>query len=104
MFWFTYEALDGEANKVTDVVLAKDNLTAISQIRNKGLFPTKVREVSEKEVQKNPDLLAAWKCNKSQMVPIETIFGTKSKQSYFQYLSELFGNKLIEWGKTLKGE
>ena len=104
MLWFTYEALDGQAKEVTDMLLAENNKDAISQIRDKGLFPTKVREIGKKEVQENMELLSAWKANQQQMVPIESIFKTESKQSYIEYLSETFGNKLIEWGKTLKGE
>lgn len=104
MLWYTYEALDGQAKEVTDMLLAESSKDAISQIRDKGLFPTKVREIGKKEVQENMELLSAWKANREQMVPIESIFKTKLKQSYVEYLSDLFGNKLIKWGKKLRGE
>ena len=40
---FLYEALDGQGNEVKAEIEALSNKEAISKIRNKGLFPTKVR-------------------------------------------------------------
>lgn len=77
---FNYEALNSIGEKIINGKLAAVNKEdAIQQIRDMGLFPTRVKEI----------------------VTEEKIVYT-SKQSYFQYLSELIGTKLIEWGNFLK--
>lgn len=88
MSQFIYEALDATGKEITDIVEAEDKTDAIKQIRDKGFFPTKVREIVEK---------------KSQDATIESIFNMETKQSYIEYLSGLLGNKLIAWGQALKG-
>jgi type II secretory pathway component PulF len=102
MLWFTYEALDGSANEYTDTILAEDKKDAIKQIRERSLFPTKVKEIGRREVQENPELLSAWRCNQGQMSPVESILETPT-QSYLKYLSDFWGDIFIEWGKILKG-
>ena len=42
---YKYEALDAQGNEVKDFINAYDQKSAISAIRNKGLFPTLVRTV-----------------------------------------------------------
>lgn len=73
---FDYEALNADGIDTNGVVAAKDNSDAVKKIRAMGLFPTRVREV------KHPETYS----------------------SYLEYLSEVIGDALIEWGKKLKGE
>ena len=74
---YSYKALTGDAQGTVGTVFAENNEEAISKIREMGLFPTKIVEVPE---------------------------SCSSSVSYLEYLSEVVGNKLISWGKTLKGE
>lgn len=104
MLWFVYEALDGDAKEVTDIMLADNQKDATSKIRERGQFPTRVRQIGKKEVQENTDLLSYWRCNQSKQVPLDTTyFDKKTAISYVEYLTEKLGNALIKWGEILKG-
>lgn len=72
---FMYEALEAGGGPTEGTLAAKDSKDAIQQIRDMGLFPTKVREILREEK-----------------------YG-----SYLEYLSELLGDRLIEWGNKIKG-
>ncbi len=45
---FNYEALDSQGREVKDVIEATSSRDAISKIRDKGMFPTKVKEAGKK--------------------------------------------------------
>ena len=85
---FTYIALNGNGNEISDTLAADSQRAAIKKIRDMGCFPTQVRPTSHRTSEQR----------------IEDAYGTVQKQSYIEYLSELFGNKLIAWGTKLKGE
>ena len=53
---FTYKALDAKGNEQSGTIEAANSLEAISLLRNQNLFPTKVRRIAGKEVNK-PDTL-----------------------------------------------
>ena len=44
MATFTYEAMNSSGQEVKDEIEAADSSEAIAKIRNKGYFPTKVKE------------------------------------------------------------
>ena len=48
---FKYQALDSKGREVSDFIEASNNKEAISKIRRMGLFPTKVRGVSDGQVE-----------------------------------------------------
>ena len=74
---FEYVAIVFGGDEQCGTISAEDSKDAIQQIRDMGLFPTKVREkVSKKE--------------------------REYRKTYFQYIAELLGDKLIEIGKNLK--
>src|SRR5579872_1413032 len=49
---FAYEAMNSSGQEVKDEIEATTTEEAISKIRQKGFFPTKVREKAQKKVQK----------------------------------------------------
>ena len=52
---FAYEAMNSSGQEVNDEIEAQDNADAISKIRAKGFFPTKVREKAAKKTVKKKE-------------------------------------------------
>ena len=85
MAFYTYKAMKAGGDYVSDIISADNQSEAITKLRQLDLFPVKVREASRKEIRElMPD------------APIPT------KQTYFEFVCESIGDKLIEWGNKLK--
>jgi len=50
---FKYEAMDSKGKTVKKEITARDTDDAVSKIKSEGLFPTRVKEVSDKKKQKS---------------------------------------------------
>ena len=52
---FKYEAMTSDGEVVKDQIRARNTDEAVSQLRDRNLFPTKVKEVSERKAKKSAD-------------------------------------------------
>ena len=76
---YTYEAMNSSGQEVKDEVDAASSDEAIAKIRNKGYFPTKIKEKAVKKNAKKKDKEAAKSGGSTRKMPI-SIGGVSKKQ------------------------